>query len=84
MFALEIGPHKIRVNSVNPFLIPTGMTKPLCTEEIFKGAVAKTPIGQQLELKHVVELVLFLLNDQSVMITGTINLIDGGYTCQLP
>ena len=84
MFALELGLHKIRVNSVNPFLIPTGMTKPLCTEEIFQGAVGKTPLGQQLELQNVVDLVMFLLSDQSVMITGTNTLIDGGYTCQLP
>ena len=34
MFVLELGPHKIRVNSVNPFLVRTGMTKPLCTDEI--------------------------------------------------
>ena len=84
MFALELGPHKIRVNSVNPGLIPTGLSKPLCTEEILQGVVDKTPLGQQLEIQNAVDLVLFLLSDQSAMITGTNNLIDGGYACQLP
>ena len=84
MFALELGPHKIRVNSIHPVVIPTGMTEPLFTGEMFKQIVDKTALGQQLEVQHVVDLVLFLLSDQSVMITGTSNLIDGGYTCQLP
>ena len=84
IFALELGPHKIRVNSVNPWLIPTSLSKAHMTEEFFKGAVDKTPLGQQLEIQNVVDLVMFLLSDQSVMITGTNNLVDGGYTCQLP
>ena len=84
IFALELGPHKISVNSVNPWLIPTGLTKPTFTEEFFKGAIDKTPLGQQMEIQNVVDLVMFLLSDQSVMITGTNNLVDGGYTCQLP
>ena len=84
MFALELGPHKIRVNSVHPSLIPTGLTKPLCPEETFQVMVDKTPLGQQLQVQNVVDLVLFLLSDQSVMISGTSNPIDGGYTCQLP
>ena len=60
------------------------MTKPLATEEMFQAAVDKTPLGKQLEVQNVVDLVLFLLSDQSIMITGTNNLIDGGYMCQLP
>ena len=45
IFALELDPHTIRVNSVNHWLIPTGMSKPFCTEEYFQGAVNKTPLG---------------------------------------
>ena len=84
MFALELGPHKIRVNTVHPGLIPTSMSKSVCTEEAFKEAIDKMPLSKQLTIQNVVDLVMFLLSDQSEMITGTSNVVDGGYTCQLP
>ena len=84
MFALELGQHKIRVNSVHPTLIPTGMSRAVFPEELFPQIVDKTPLGQQVGIQNVVDLVMFLLSDQSVMITGSSNLVDGGLLCQLP
>ena len=84
MFALELGPYNIRVNSVNPGMIPTEMTKPVTSDDTFQRLETLTPMGRLVEIQNVVDLVLFLLSDQSKMITGTHTLIDGGYTCQLP
>ena len=84
MFALELGPYNIRVNSVNPGMIRTDMTRPVTSDDRFQRLEALTPLGRLVEIQTVVNLVLFLLSDQSKMITGTNTLIDGGYTCQLP
>ena len=84
VFALELGPYNIRVNSVNPGLMPTDMTRPVTPDDRFKRVETLTPLGRLVEIQNIVDIVLFLLSDQSRMITGTHNFIVGGYTCQLP
>ena len=84
MFALELGPHKIRVNAVNPGPVMTEMLQSAFSEEEIQRLVKKSPAGRINEIQDIVELVLFLLSDRSVMINGTTNMINGGHTCQLP
>ena len=83
MFALELGQHKIRVNSVHPGLMSTDMTTPITLEELFQRQASITPLGRLVEIQNVVDLVLFLLSDKSLMVSGTHTTIDGGVTCQL-
>lgn len=79
-FALELGPNKIRVNSVNPTVALTDMGKEFWSHPPEKGAKLKdhTPLGRFAEVEEVVQPILYLLSDYSSMVTGTINPIEGG------
>ncbi|XP_050298580.1 L-xylulose reductase-like [Anthonomus grandis grandis] len=79
--ALEFGPHKIRVNAVNPTVIMTDMGKLGWSDPKVSGPMLeKIPLRRFGEISEVVNTVLFLLSDQSSMITGVTLPIDGGYT----
>jgi L-xylulose reductase len=80
-FALELGPDKIRVNSVNPTLVLTEMSKPFLENEAAAAAYkARIPLGRFAEVEDIVGPVLFLLSDGSNMVNGTILFVDGGLT----
>ena len=84
MFALELGSHKIRVNSVNPGLVVTELSKSLISTEGIQENISMIPLRRNADIQDVVDLVAFLLSDNSLMINGTINMINGGMTCYLP
>ena len=83
MFAVELGPRNIRVNSVNPGNTHITMVAAM-TDETTQQMESMIPLGRSNEIEDVVDLVVFLLSDKSKMITGTNNIINGGLTCQLP
>ena len=83
MFALELGPRNVRVNSVNPGNTHITMVAAM-TGEMTDKMESLIPLGRSNEIEDVVDLVVFLLSDKSKMITGTNNIINGGLTCQLP
>lgn len=80
IYALELGPHNIRVNSVNPTVTMTDMAKVGWSDPV-KAAnmLSKIPLGRFAEPQEVVDTVLFLLSDKANMINGVILPIDGGY-----
>ena len=85
MFALELGPHNIRVNCIHPGPVLTDMYLAVMTsEEQLDWTKAVTPLGRLTETREVANLVSFLLSDQSAMISGATHVIDGGLTNQLP
>ena len=83
VFALELGPHKVRVSSLAPTMVNTRM-KDTVSDEFIKTSVSKIPMGRMNEIEDVIQCVLFLLSDQSKMVTGTTVTVDGGHTCNLP
>ena len=84
MFALELGPHNIRVNTVNPGATLTDMMRANLTEDEATQMSDITPMRRLNDVQDVVDLVLFLLSDKSKMITGEHHVINGGLSCQLP
>ena len=85
-FALELGPHQIRVNSVNTTWF---LTKP--TAEHFVAypeeetrVKAITPLGRITEVREIVEPIMYLLSDHSTMVSGTTHVIDGGLLANIP
>ena len=46
MFALELGPHKIRVNAICPGMVDTHMARAVVTDEFIKRGASKIPIGR--------------------------------------
>ncbi|KAJ8300739.1 hypothetical protein KUTeg_022258 [Tegillarca granosa] len=78
--ALELGPHKIRVNSVNPTILKTDMTKDICENEEFVHVyTSQHPLRKFATVEDVVNATLFLLSDDSAMITGSSLAVEGGY-----
>ncbi|XP_013924646.1 PREDICTED: L-xylulose reductase [Thamnophis sirtalis] len=78
--ALELGPHKIRVNCVNPTVVMTNMGRLNWSDPQKSGPMlGRIPLGKFAEVDDVVNGILFLLSDQSNMTTGATLPIDGGF-----
>jgi NAD(P)-dependent dehydrogenase (short-subunit alcohol dehydrogenase family) len=86
--ALDLGPHKIRVNCVCPGTILTQasykhMANEGLTFEQFNAAEgAKTFLGRIGSTREVANAILFLASDEASYITGAPLMVDGGYTAQ--
>lgn len=78
--ALELGPQKIRVNSVNPTVILTRMGRENWSDPIKAGPlIAKIPLGRFGEVNEVVEPIVYLLSDKSAYMNGHCLPVEGGY-----
>jgi NAD(P)-dependent dehydrogenase (short-subunit alcohol dehydrogenase family) len=80
--AAEWGARGVRVNAVAPTYINTPLTAHARTNEAMMGAwIDGTPMGRIGEPDEIAAVVLFLASDASSLMTGSIVLADGGYTC---
>lgn len=79
--ALELGPHGIRVNAVNPTVVMTEMSAFYWGREEIGGPVLRAmPLGRWATAEEVAAPIVFLLSDGASMITGVTLPIDGGFT----
>jgi 3alpha(or 20beta)-hydroxysteroid dehydrogenase len=76
--ALELAPHKIRVNSIHPGFIRTPMTKHLPDDMV------TVPLGRPGDSDEVANFVLFLASDESSYATGAEFVMDGGLVNDVP
>ena len=77
--ALELAPHKIRVNTVAPGVIDTPMALAVSSDESRRQQLERTiPLGRLGEAEDIAEASLFLLSAQSDYMTGQIIHPDGG------
>ncbi|KAJ4940720.1 hypothetical protein JOQ06_027015 [Pogonophryne albipinna] len=80
VMALELGPHQIRVNSVNPTVVMTDMGRLVWGDpEKSKTMMSRIPLGRFAEVEDVVNSILFLLSDKSSMTSGVSLPVDGGF-----
>ena len=81
--AIDLAPHKIRVNAVAPGTIMTPLNEKIFREHPDPDALIRTwneahPLGRFGQPEEVAETVLFLASDRASFITGTIIRVDGG------
>lgn len=77
--AVELGPRKIRVNSINPTVILTRMGRKNWSDPVKADPLLqRIPLRRFGEVKEVVDPIVYLLSDSSSFINGTCLPIEGG------
>lgn len=81
--AAEWATRGVRVNAVAPTYIETPLTAFGIKEnpEMYKTWLEMTPMGRVGQPDEIASVVQFLASDAASLVTGTIVLADGGYTC---
>jgi len=80
MMALELGPHNIRVNAVNPTVVLTAMGEKGWSDPVKANPMlASIPLHRFAKPREVSTTVAFLLSDKASMINGVMLPIDGGF-----
>jgi NAD(P)-dependent dehydrogenase (short-subunit alcohol dehydrogenase family) len=80
--AAEWGARGVRVNTVAPTYIDTPMTALARTNKaMFETWVEATPMARMGEPDEIAAVVLFLASDAASLMTGSVVVADGGYTC---
>lgn len=80
--AAEWAPRGVRVNAVAPTYISTPLNAFADqSSEMYRRWIDGTPMGRLGTPEEVASVVLFLASDASSLMTGSIVLADGGYSC---
>ena len=81
--AIELAPHKIRVNTLAPTFIETPMTRPFFQNESFRDdTLRRIKLGRLGQLDDLTGAIVFLAGDASALMTGTSLVVDGGWTAE--
>lgn len=75
--ALELGPEKIRVNTIHPGFIDAEMAARFVSE-----LRTATPLGRVAKPEEIAAAALFLASDRSIYMTGAEIVVDGGWTAR--
>jgi NAD(P)-dependent dehydrogenase (short-subunit alcohol dehydrogenase family) len=75
----EVAPRGIRVNTISPGPIETGMMDG-APDEMKQFFISRIPLGRLGKPEEVAAATLFLASDQSSFISGTELVVDGGMT----
>ena len=79
--ALDLAPHRIRVNTLCPTFLLTPMTAPFFANPEFRAkTLARIPLGRLGTVEDLMGAIVFLASDASALMTGTSITIDGGWT----
>jgi NAD(P)-dependent dehydrogenase (short-subunit alcohol dehydrogenase family) len=81
--AIELAPHKVRVNSLAPTFIETPMTRPFFENRAFReDTLKRIKLGRLGRLEDLTGAIVFLASDASALMTGTSLVVDGGWTAE--
>ncbi|WP_375411457.1 SDR family NAD(P)-dependent oxidoreductase [uncultured Bradyrhizobium sp.] len=81
--AIELAPHRIRVNTLCPTFIETPLTRPFFQNAAFRDSVlSKIKLGRLGTVEDLMGAVVFLASDASALMTGSSLIVDGGWTAE--
>jgi NAD(P)-dependent dehydrogenase (short-subunit alcohol dehydrogenase family) len=81
--AIELAPHRIRVNTLGPTFVETPLTRPFFANEAFrKEVLSKIKLGRLGQVEDLTGAIVFLASDASALMTGTSLVVDGGWTAE--
>ena len=83
IMALELAPHGVRVNTLAPGYVVTGMNRDFFASEASRPLVAEIPLGRVGQVDDFDGAILFLASPASRFMTGATLVIDGGHTMVL-
>jgi L-xylulose reductase len=80
VMAVELGPHNIRVNSINPTVVLTEMGKRAWSDPSKGGPMlARIPLRRFAECDDIASVACFVLSDAAGMLNGLALRVDGGF-----
>jgi NAD(P)-dependent dehydrogenase (short-subunit alcohol dehydrogenase family) len=80
--AAEWGTRGVRVNAVAPTYIETPLNAFVKSNpRMYDAWIGGTPMARLGQVDEIASVVLFLASDAASLMTGSIVLVDGGYTC---
>src|SRR5262249_2925627 len=81
--AIELAPHRIRVNTLGPRFLETPMTRPFFENKEFRAEVlSKIKLGRLGQIEDLTGAIVFLASDASALMTGSSLVMDGGWTAE--
>jgi 3-oxoacyl-[acyl-carrier protein] reductase len=80
VWARELGPRKIRVNTINPGMVETEGTHSggMIGSDFEKALIAQAPLGRTGQVGDIAPIAVFLASDDSAWLTGEQLLATGG------
>jgi NAD(P)-dependent dehydrogenase (short-subunit alcohol dehydrogenase family) len=80
--AAEWATRGVRVNAVAPTYINTALNAFVKSKPaLYDSWIGGTPMARLGEIDEVAAVVLFLASDAASLMTGSVVVVDGGYTC---
>jgi NAD(P)-dependent dehydrogenase (short-subunit alcohol dehydrogenase family) len=80
--AAEWASRGVRVNAVAPTYIATPLNAFVKNDpKMFDAWIGGTPMGRMGRVDEIASVVLFLASDAASLMTGSVVVVDGGYTC---
>jgi NAD(P)-dependent dehydrogenase (short-subunit alcohol dehydrogenase family) len=76
--ALELAPHRIRVNAIAPGLTDTAQPRYGSSEEEIAASGGRLPLGRIAKPEEIADAAIFLASEQSRFITGQVIHVNGG------
>jgi NAD(P)-dependent dehydrogenase (short-subunit alcohol dehydrogenase family) len=79
--AIDLAPHRIRVNTICPTFIERPLTQPFFDNEAFRTDVlTRIKLGRLGQVEDLMGAIVFLASAASGLMTGSSVVIDGGWT----
>jgi NAD(P)-dependent dehydrogenase (short-subunit alcohol dehydrogenase family) len=79
--AFELGSSQIRVNAIAPGLVETKFASAIVTNPMLREHIVnRTPLGRHAQPAEIAGAVTYLLSDASSFTTGSLVVVDGGFT----